>query len=392
MKTRNIFVKFLVLALIFSLTVVVGCSSPANPSAASGNTAAAKALPDQMSWVSYEVGSAGYAQAAAMANALTKQFGTKIRIMPADTSVGRIISIINKQAKFGFVADETSFAVEGTYDFASNNFGPQNLRVLLAKPAVFTLATTKDSGIEKVEDCAGKRVYNVPGNTSHTVKMEAFLAFGGLTWDDVKRTDMPSYTAGMKGLAEGKVDVVCCNPNASTLYEVASSPKGLRFLEFPASNTEGWKRLQAICPWMRPGVDNRGAEVTRDYEWPFYAFPQIVTLADTSEEEVYQLIKALDETFNLYKDSNAEMPDWNIKAASQIPAGAPFHPGAVKYLKEKGLWTDQHEAWNNKLIERMNKLQEAWKTVSEEAIDKQVPSTEYANYWLSRKAELVPQQ
>ncbi len=40
--------------------------------------------------------------------------------MPADTSVGRIISIINKQAKFGFVADETSFAVEGTYDFASN--------------------------------------------------------------------------------------------------------------------------------------------------------------------------------------------------------------------------------------------------------------------------------
>ncbi len=71
--------------------------------------------------------------------------------------------------------------------------------------------------------------------------MEAFLAFGGLTWDDVKRTDMPSYTAGMKGLAEGKVDVVCCNPNASTLYEVASSPKGLRFLEFPASDTEAGK-------------------------------------------------------------------------------------------------------------------------------------------------------
>lgn len=386
------FIKALVLVLVLSLTFVVGCSSapsdtPANTGDANGEQQ--QGLPDQMSWVSYEVGSAGYAQAAAMANALTKQYGTKVRIMPADTSVGRIIALINGQTKFGFAADETSFAFEGTYDFASNNFGPQDLRVLLAKPAVFTLATTEESGIETVEDCAGKRVYRVPGNTSHTVKMEAFLAFGDITWDEVEIVDMPSYTAGMKGLAEGKLDVVCCNPNAATLYEVASSPRGLRFLEFPASNTEGWKRLQAICPWMAPGVDNRGAGVDRDYEWPIYAFPQIITMADTSEEEVYELMKAIDETFGLYKDANSEMPDWAVDKASGIPVGAPYHPGAIKYLKEKGLWTEEHEAWNNQMLDRIAKLQEAWDTVTQEAIDKQIPSTEFADYWLTRKAELV---
>ncbi len=86
MNRKNIFVKFLVLVLILSLTVVVGCSSPANTPAASGKAAPTDALPDQMSWVSYEVGSSGYAQAAAMANALTKHMEPKSglcrRILP----------------------------------------------------------------------------------------------------------------------------------------------------------------------------------------------------------------------------------------------------------------------------------------------------------------------
>ncbi|MGI6450940.1 MAG: TAXI family TRAP transporter solute-binding subunit [Desulfitobacteriia bacterium] len=383
MRIKKIISLSLILMLI--LTFIVGCSSATQQS-----TNTTKGLPEMLTWVSYEVGSAGYTQSAAIANALTKQYGTKIRIIPGDTSIGRVIALTSKQATYGFFADETSFAVQGLYDFASNSFGPQDLRVVLAKPSAFTFCVTADSGIKTVEDLKGKRVYRVPGNTSHTVKTEGFLAFGGLTWDDVVITDMPSFSAGLKGLAEGKVDVVCSVPSAAGLYEVASSPKGLNFIEFPASNTEGWKRLQKICPWIGPGKDNRGPGIDRDMEFPIYSYPQIVTNSDTSEEDVYQLIKAIDETFGLYKDANADMGDWAIEKASAFPVGAPYHEGAIKYLKEKGLWTENHEKWNNELIARLDKLKEAWVTVTNEALEKGIPAADFPKYWADRKEQLVP--
>ena len=178
--------------------------SNAAPAAAASSDDKIENLPSVMSWVAYEVGAAGYNQAAAIANGLTKKYNSQVRIVPADTSVGRIMTLQSGQATYGFLADETTFALEGSYDFAAKNFGPQDLRVLLAKPSCYAVAVTKASGITKMEDLRGKRFSYVPGNTSHIVKGAAMLAFGGLTYDDVEVTIMASYSAGMKGLLEGK--------------------------------------------------------------------------------------------------------------------------------------------------------------------------------------------
>lgn len=390
LKSKKVIIT---ISILLILSIVAGCGSTSSSSNGSQNgdevSVQSEGLPEMMTWVAYNVGAAGYNQAAAIANAFTQKYGTQVRIMPVDTSVARIMALRDGQASYGFLADETYFAAHGLYDFAEKQFGPLDLRVLLAKPSCYTFAVTKKSGIKTIEDLRGKRIATVPGNTSHNVKNEAMLHFGGLTTDDVILAHSASYNSSLRGLMEGKFDAVGVQTTASILYEIEASPVGLEYIEFPAEDKEGWERLTKVTPWLRPGIENRGAGMNRDYELPIYTYPQVVCLADRDVEEVYQMTKALDEAYDLYKDLDPQMSDWVIEKSSQFPNGAPFHEGAIKYLKEKGLWTEEHEKWNNEAIESLRKSQEAWDTVVEEAKSKNISDKDFPDYWLQRRAEIL---
>ncbi len=391
------YLKLLKFATILTIAVFLaaGCGSksePAKPSASQPASQQAKAtLPNMLTWSAYDIGSGGYIQAGAMASALGKKYDTKVRILPSGTSVGRLTPLKSGAAAYGFLADETYFAVEGLEEFSAYSWGPQDLRVILQHPATISLVATKQSGIKTPADFKGKRVAWVVGSPTIYKKAEAFLAFAGLTWDDVKKVEMPSYAASLKGLIEDKVDAAITIPTASIMYELESSPKGIFWPEFPASDKEGWDRIRKVAPWIYPGKEDRGAGLTKGQpkELPQYSYPQIVTYAKQSPDEVYALIKALDETFDLYKDADPVMPDWALKKAGKTPAGAPFHEGAIKYLKEKGIWTAEDDKWNNQVLERMKKVQQAWDKAIEEATAKKVKESDFPAFWMKMKKELV---
>ena len=70
-----------------------------------------------------------------------------------------------------------------------------------------------------------------------------------------------------------------------------------------------------------------------------------------NDDLVYALTKALREAYPLYKDmhhlasqatlENTLGKDWNL---------SPYHPGATRYFKELGAWTDHHEQRQQKLL------------------------------------------
>ena len=382
MKIFNTCIRGLLLCLLLTgLTAGPASAAPAKPAK----------LPGMIVWSSYDVGSGGFIQAGAMANALKKQFDVKIRILPSGTSVGRLTPLKTGAAKYGFLADETFFALEGTYEFASYIWGPQDLRVIIQHPSVISLATAAKAEIKTPADFKGKRVAWVIGSPTLYVKAEAFLAFAGLTWKDVQKVEMPSYAAALKGLIEDKVDAAIGIPTASIFYELEASQRGVYWPEFPASDKEGWARIRKIAPWTFPGKDDRGAGLKKGQprELPAYNYPQIVTYAKTSADEVYALVKALDETFGLYKDADPVMSDWALSKAGKTPAGAPFHEGAIRYLKEKGIWKAEDEQWNKKILARAKKIQQAWGKAIEEASEKKIPEKEFPAFWLKMKSELV---
>ena len=346
-----------------------------------GSVAVAQNLPATMTWSSYDVGSAGYAEASAMADAFGKKFGTKVRIQPSGSSIGRLQPVLQKRADVGFLATETFFATEGTEDFAAKRWGPQDLRVLAGRPAAFALPTAKDANIKTFADLKGKRLALVAGNPSVNVKCEAYLSFGGLTLKDVEVVMFPTYGAAMSSIAAGQSDATCTTTTPSQMYELAESPRGIHWLGAPASDKAGWERMQAVAPFFGPETETVGAgiSVEKPVEIMSYRYPLLVVRADMSEDEVYNLIKGFDETYDLYKNATSVMPRWKLDQSGTPPADAPFHAGAVKYLKEKGIWTAEHQKWNEARLKRLETLRAAWAETMKQGKD--LPDDKFAELW-----------
>lgn len=348
---------------------------------ASPGTTRAQALPDTMTWSAYDVGSAGYAEASAMADAFGKEYGTKIRIQPSGSSIGRLQPVLTKRATIGFLATETFFASEGIYDFAERRWGPQDLRVLAGRPAAFGVFTAADSDISQIADLKGKRLALVAGNPSVNVKCEAFLAFADMTVDDVKPTMFPTYAAAMSSVLRGEADASCTTTTPSQVYELEASPHGIRWLTLPPDDEAGWERLNAVAPFFQPYQETVGAGISKEKPAQIlaYRYPMMVVRADMDDDMAYAFTKAVDETYDLYKDATAVMYRWQLEEAGVPAADAPFHPGAIRYLKERGIWTDEHQAWNDTRTARLEALLAAWPKAMEEGKGK--PDDEFANIW-----------
>lgn len=359
------------------------------PTLALTSAAGAQELPKTMTWTSYDVGSAGYAEASAMADAFGKEYGTRIRIQPSGSGIGRLQPVIGGRAGYGFLATEAFFAAEGTQDFADRRWGPQNLHVLAGRPATFGMPTAADADIDSIKDVKGKRVAFVAGNPSTNVKCDAILAFAGYTREDVEVVMFPTYDNAMSSLAQGQADATCTTTTPSQMYELAESPRGIHWVEIPPDDEEGWARIREVAPFFKPFEETIGAGISKDnpVDLMAYRYPVIVTPAETSADEVYAMVKAVDETYGMYKNATAIMPRWEMKQAGTPPIDAPFHEGAVRYLEEKGIWTQEHEAWNQDRLARLNALRDAWDKAMSEGED--MSDEEFAKLWEKKREEAL---
>lgn len=351
--------------------------------------AAAAELPRSMIWSAYDVGSSGYTEASAIADGLIQKDGVRVRIMPSGTSIGRLLPLKTGRASYGFLANEVFFATEALYEFGTQEWGPQDLRVLLGRQAGFGMMTAKDSGVTSIADLKGKRVARVEANPSVNVKVEAILAFAGLGWDDVEVVEFPSFAASMRGVVEGTVDSAGTVPTGSIVYELESSPRGLVWPAIPADDAEGWARLDGIAPIFQPLAETVGAGMSADNPAHMigYRYPMITTYASTDADEVYAVTKAVVEAFDLYKEVTAAMPRWDAKEAGKPVQDAPFHEGAIRYLKEVGIWTDEDQAWNDARLARMKKVQEQWDAAVDAALDQKVPGKDWPKFWAEWRAK-----
>lgn len=351
--------------------------------------ASAQDLPDTMIWTAYDVGSAGYAEASAIADAFGRQFGTRVRIQPSGSGLGRLQPLLQGSADYAFLATEAFFMGEGAYDFAMPEWGPHQLRAVAGRPAGITLIAAGDAGIDTVADAAGKRIAFVAGNPSVNVKCEAILAFGGLTLADVEVITFPTYAAAMASMTRNESDATCTTPTTSQLYELAESPRGIYYVPLEADNQEGWDQLLEVLPIMGPSDEDIAAGLPEGEiaKMAAYRYPVITTLPEKTDDEVYAFIKALDETYDLYKTGTATMVRWSLDLSGKPAIDVPFHDGAIRYLTEKGIWTDEDTAWNDRAIARMDALVAAWDEFKPANAD--LPEAEYAKAWMARRAGVI---
>src|SRR6056297_409411 len=343
------------------------------PFALAGATSVAAAaepeLPRSMVWTADDLGSSGYAEATGMANAFKKRFGTRVRIIPAGTSIGRMLPLVTGKASFGFLANEAYFAAEGSYDFAAETWGPQDIRIVLGKPTSNAIAVAADAGIDTVYDLKGKRLGYVKGNPSVNVKHDAYLAFAGLNRNDIEVVWFGSYSAMKTAVLANQIDGFSSVTTSANMREIEASPRGLWYAQVPPDDEEGWKKLRAVIDFVKPFRETQGAALSEDKpaDMVQIRYPMITSYTkDVSAEDAYQFVMAADMAYDDYKNTTPTSEFWALEHSGRPPADAPMHEGTIRYMKEKGLWTEDDQAWQDQRLARLNRYLGLWEEAQAE--------------------------
>ena len=322
-------------------------------------------LPKQLSWTAYGTGSAGYNQSVAIGAALQDATGVNLRVLPGKNDVSRTEPLRQGRVQFSATGVGGSFmAQEGVFDFGAENWGPQPVRVLMANNGGainLAVGVANDLDIKEFSDLKGKRVAYIVGAPALNVNTEAYLAYGGLTWDDVERVDFGGYGASWNGLIEGQVDAAFASTNSGKVYEAAAGPRGLFWPPIDPENTEGFAKMTAIAPFFQLNKAKVGATIdgTDGYQGAGYAYPVLTAMEATEDALVYNMTKAMVELFPAYDGKAPGIGGWAMDKQN-MEWVVPYHAGAIQYYQEAGVWSDTAQVHNDNLIARQAALAAAW--------------------------------
>lgn len=242
-----------------------------------------------------------------------------------------------KGADFAFTMADTAW---DAYNALGKQFKTKvPLRtVVVLYPNNMHVVTLEGKGIEKVADLKGKRVSTgSPGSGTEVVSLRVIEAAGLNPDKDMKRDKLgASESAG--ALKDGKIDAylwVGGIPTASVL-DLAATP-GIKMKLIPHDDLltkmkekYGPIYVKAVIPAKTyPGQTK---DVTGVAVWNVLVCNE--NLADNVAYDVTKtLIEHQSEIVAVHKDATYMTLQNQASGASPIP----FHPGALKYFKEKGL-------------------------------------------------------
>jgi TRAP transporter TAXI family solute receptor len=320
-------------------------------------------LPPTMTFTAYDTGSSGFNIAVAVGKSLKDKNGTDVRVLPAGNDVARLAPLRGERAQISAMGIGTYFAQESVFEFAVKEWGPQQIRLILTVTDcnAISLGVAKDTGVKEIKDLKAKRIATVVGSPALNQNAFAVLAFGNLTKSDVTLVEFSSYGAAWKGMVNNEVDAAVASNISGQVKEVETSPRGIVFPPTPATDKEGWARLSKIGPYFQPHKSTCGAGVPAggSVELPSYPYPIFMAYASQPADLVYNLTKAMIANYDAYKDAAPGAAGLDLKRQN-LSWVLPYHEGAVRALKESGVWKPEHEAHNQGLVKRQDALVAAW--------------------------------
>jgi TRAP transporter TAXI family solute receptor len=287
-------------------------------------------------------GSINNVQTQAIAKVVQDVTGIQMRVVGFNSPAASMTAVEVGEAQFSFMSnDEVGIAVRGKDEHSDEPLA--NLRLVTTVfPFKVGIVVRKDSGIETVADLKGKRFpIGWEGFPQGVALSRAMLATAGLDFDDVDGVPTTNLLRAAEDLASGALDATVFAVGAPKMAELDAS-FGIRFLSLP-DTPEARAAMAAIRPEYGIAAQkalptlNGVADGTNLMQYAM----TVVTHANESEDLIYTVAKTLYEN---KAGLVAGHPSFNAMTPADlavIQQDVQYHPGAIKFYKEVGIWKGQ---------------------------------------------------
>jgi TRAP transporter TAXI family solute receptor len=324
----------LLLAAILILSLVMGCSG-----AKSGGSAQEKPWKagDKVELLLATGGTGGtyYPLGGGMSKLWKDNIpGLNVTAQSTNASVANVRLLGKNEADLALIQNDTAdYGQKGTEAFAEQKEKYTNYKAIAALyPEVVQIVVRADSNIQTVNDLKGKRVVvGAAASGSELASKQIFAAYG-MTYKDKKDLEplFLGFTEGATAFKDKQADalvIVSGVPNAS-LADVQTATN-IRLLPIDVS------KLKKDYPFYVKFTAPKGTYKGMDKDTDVVALQAILVVRDQINSDlVYQMTKFL---FEKAGDiGHAKAKEFDVKKAAD-GVTIPFHPGAAKYLKEKGV-------------------------------------------------------
>jgi TRAP transporter TAXI family solute receptor len=289
----------------------------------------------RLSYVTNPVGTGLYAIAVAQGQVLSKKTNIDLVVQPAAGPLAIPRLIFSKEAVLGLTNSKIAMdSYRGIGDYSGKRH--LSIRILQAGQVTpFGLVTHTGTGIKTIADLKGKRVtWNIL--TSDLARKVAFYelkAYGIDGFKDVKMLKSETTVTGMQDLAQGRTDATACSLAGSKFEELATKVTPV-ILPFDQTKIDIVRRDVPTVVTMilkKTGSIPGGMTVLGSPE-------VFIADKDLDEDTAYRIVKVLLESVDELKLIDRDFSEWTAdNAVRESPV--PYHPGAIRYYKEAGLWS-----------------------------------------------------
>jgi TRAP transporter TAXI family solute receptor len=260
--------------------------------------------------------------------------GLNVTVQSTAASVANIRLVAQKEADLAMIQNDTAdYGRTGKEAFAEKNEKYTNYLAMGALyPEVVQIVVRADSNINSIDDLKGKKVVvGAAGSGTELASRQIFGAYG-LSYKENKDMNALyiSFAEGATAFKDKNADalVMVTAVPAASLADIQTATK-VRLL--PVDVT----KLQKNYPFYVTHTIKAGTYSGHDKDADAVAvLAMLIVREDLHTDLVYEMTKSL---FEKKGDiGHAKAKEFEVmKAADGVTI--PFHPGALKYLKEKGV-------------------------------------------------------
>ncbi len=344
--------------------MIVGCQSTPKqtslPTENENTPSTTEEMPSIVGLGTHPIGGTFYAVGTGLSKVISDNSPIKVVVQPAGGPNAFIPSMETGELELGLIAsNDAAWAYNGgtSYDKAC-----KNLRVLVSghRIPIIPVAVRLDSNIKTLTDLEGKRVGNgYGGNLEAQQSISAALESVGLSWDDVEKVPVPDANSSFRALQEGRLDATFgATPIGAQGLEVDSLTP-LHSLNYgdlspeqaanpPKEKVEALIKYlpgSKIAAWEKTGILKSDTTLIISIAW-------LAASLKLSDDAAYEITKCLYENVEELQAQHVLLGDWKHETMFDPSPYAPYHEGAVRFWKEKGLWTQEAEENQKRLLEQ----------------------------------------